>query len=231
MKTNKAKTYSYVIGLSVLLTLCTLVVLYVLNFPHIISNLTKLKPLTLIVLEYFKVLASWPIATFSSILFISLFFKSPLTTWLSYLKVSYGNLHVSSQLQTTNEDNELGHNIPEQSNTPQPMQPTNNDHTIVTNQADSNNPWRIAAYLWEYRFLNLHLVFNTKRILIWLNETKQVRLDAANAIWAPIIPSLAEREAILKVLLDHHLVQLSTVGNELNITPKGSEFVELMLKS
>lgn len=85
--------------------------------------------------------------------------------------------------------------------------------------------WRMQAYIWEYRYLNRFLVFNTRRFLVWLYK-KNVTVSLAHAHWSQFIPSLDERNAIYEAAYNHHLVEVLD-DHTIRLTPKGEEYVEL----
>ena len=83
---------------------------------------------------------------------------------------------------------------------------------------------RANAYLWEYKYLNLFLVPNTKNVLDWFYSLdKSISVSFFDNIWKTIIPDEKEREAILKALLNHYLI-IRNDGDMLVISPKGREY-------
>ena len=83
---------------------------------------------------------------------------------------------------------------------------------------------RANSYLWEYKYLNLFLVQNTKNILDWFYSLdKSITVSIYDNIWKSIIPDSKEREAILSALLNHYLINRND-GDMLEITPKGKEY-------
>ena len=82
---------------------------------------------------------------------------------------------------------------------------------------------RKRAHLWEYRFLNMFLVWNTQRVLEWLlNEPDSPTFTMYDAWWQKIIPSAEERRIIIQVLEDHNLVTMH--GDLIVVTDKGREY-------
>lgn len=82
---------------------------------------------------------------------------------------------------------------------------------------------RKRAHLWEYRFLDRFLVWNTQRILDWLiNEPDSPTFTMYDAWWQRIIPSAEERRIIIQVLEDHNLIAMQ--GELISVTEKGREY-------
>ena len=84
---------------------------------------------------------------------------------------------------------------------------------------------RARAYLWEYRYLNYFLAFQTQHVLDWLaslpSRTSAMLFDT---IWLPAIPSAQERRAIIDALQAHYLIQIE--NGLIEVTPKGREYIE-----
>ena len=82
---------------------------------------------------------------------------------------------------------------------------------------------KARAYLWEYCYLNYHLVNSTQRVLDWLISTSiQSSLSLFDTFWLPVIPALSERKAIISVLESHHLIAIE--NGLITVTPKGHEY-------
>jgi hypothetical protein len=82
---------------------------------------------------------------------------------------------------------------------------------------------KATSYLWEYRYLNLFLVYRTQAVLDWLIGLGQTTTYAYyDATWLPLIPSAKERNAIITALETHHLIQMDDAVIE--VTPKGREY-------
>lgn len=80
------------------------------------------------------------------------------------------------------------------------------------------------ASLWEYRYLNLFLVFRTQSVLDWLAALKdRATIGLFDTIWLPVIPDLNERKAVLQALQAHNLVELD--GPLISVTPKGFHYL------
>ena len=173
-------------------------------------------------LEYLKVLLNWPVI----ILVIIMNFKQPISQWLSQLRIDYGGLSLSSSQQAKSVEEK-------QTDSPAvPQVNPKNDQTEKTEKApdgasleDRLRQWRANAYIWEYRYLNYYLVYNTQCVLNWLyDNNKPIDFEVIDSVWRLIIPNAQERVAIVSALQQHYLIQ--TTGNGFEITPKGREYVE-----
>ena len=82
---------------------------------------------------------------------------------------------------------------------------------------------------WEFMYLNLFLVTNTKQVLLWFYSNRLVcSRQVYDQRWWTQIPDSNQRKIILDVLLSHELLFKSP--QEIAITPKGSSFVENWLR-
>jgi len=83
---------------------------------------------------------------------------------------------------------------------------------------------RVRAFLWEYRYLNYFLVPSTQHVFDWLATLKdRTTYVLYDAFWMPVIPSAAERKAIVSALEAHQLIFFS--GDLIEVTPKGREYL------
>ncbi len=182
----------------------------------------------ILLLEYLKVLLTWPVSSFFSILFLSLYFKRPISYWIKTLKIKYGDAEFSSQ-PVDSSTKSLHLPVPESRGSDAKAQ----EKDEFQKQLDQNNDpedlrrqilqWRTGAYLWEYRYLNLFLVPNTRMFLSWLYTQKSIDFGSAVAVWGTSLPH-DERSAIIMALQNHYLV--SVENGRITITPKGMEYIE-----
>ncbi len=188
-----------------------------------------------ITLEYLKLFLAWPPITLASVIFVSLLFKKPLSQWLSNLKIKYGGAEVSSLFQQRSE--------PVETKTPTTETAQNAALTRADEkQADASielpkenealkelvQQYRAGAYIWEYRYLNLFLVYNSKRVLTWLVDYgKAISIEVAAGIWSNQLPT-DQRDIIVEVLRSHSLIIVDIKQGTLEATPKGKEFVDFI---
>ncbi len=77
---------------------------------------------------------------------------------------------------------------------------------------------------WEFTYLDMFLVWNSKRVLVsMLRLGESIGRPRFHIMWAPHISQDGEREAILSVLLVHGL--LSEQAGMLAITDKGKDYI------
>ncbi len=82
---------------------------------------------------------------------------------------------------------------------------------------------REAAYLWEYRFLNLFLVRVTQEVLEWLAMRSTPATYETYDVWlSDRVTDPQERQVILNALRNHHLVHVN--DTLIQVTPKGHEY-------
>lgn len=99
-----------------------------------------------------------------------------------------------------------------------PLTPEQTEQIVHLIQSERAN-----AALWEYRYLNLFLVRSTQIILDWFYELQRpVGIREFDTIWNPLIPDVNQRNTILVVLENQHLIQRT--GDLIQITPKGREY-------
>lgn len=173
-----------------------------------------------IVLEYLKVLITWPFAViFIAVLCITNF-KEAISFWLRSLKIQHGDTVISSQYvhnKFENEKNKAEEKLIEQT------QPKNEE---VVNGADALN-WRANAYIWEYRYLNYYLILQTHLVLDWIYDLKTaIAFSFFDTSFKVTIPLAEERMAIITALSNHYLVSFE--GSKIEITEKGREYIEYM---
>jgi hypothetical protein len=168
-------------------------------------------------LEYLKVLLNnWPLMISIILVYLTRTFKSEISLWLKHLKVNYKDITVSSQ-HSMIESKLVEKKMIEQKETSIAVK--------AGEESDLEKQWKANAYLWEYRYLNYFLVYNTQLVLDWLyDQTAPISVIVADSVWIQKIPSSEERVVIIQALQQHHLV--SVESEKLSITPKGREYVE-----
>ncbi len=184
----------------------------------------------IIVLEYVKVLLSAPVI-FGVIAGVCLYlFKEQFRSLLSRVAViRWGGAELSApQPPSDTAENEA----PSASDLPVSAQvnlPAATDDQLpdaVKEQlVHALQAERVRAHLWEYRYLNHFFVPNTQSVLDWLSGlTTPTTFTTYDALWQAFIPGASERQAIIRVLEDHNLVD--TGGGLLVVTEKGREYIK-----
>lgn len=184
-----------------------------------------------LILEYLKVIISWPVAIFSSILILAIKFKTPFSSWLENMRIDYRGATFTSSQSMQKEIPNMGENPPLKQQEPIKLLDVSKEKDAkVQNLVNLVGQWRTNAYLWEYRYLNYYLVFNTKLILGWLYRCPPTPIDIKvyDSIWRDRIPFSNERAAILSALKEHFLIVWDDA--QISITPKGREYYEIMVK-
>lgn len=178
-----------------------------------------------LILEFCKVILAWPVCTVLIILFLSIYFKDPITKWLSRLKIEYGGATLTSQQPT---EISSGANLPSPS---VPKADTNDEfvRSLETKNIDELKElivqWRANAYIWEYQYLNRFLVYNSRKVLCWFYDiNRSLNIELVDAFWKTQIPDTDELGAILTALKNHYLVEF--YSGQISITPKGREYIE-----
>ena len=159
-----------------------------------------------LVLEYFRVIASWPVAILVLGVVVLVKFKIPITALID--RIASIRLPGGSELMT-----------------PQPA-PIATDQDSPTADAAALASERERGYLWEYRYLNQFLVPATQTVLDWLTNRPSPPSYATYDSWLlPVVPNPSERGAIINALSTHHLIQLD--HNQLiSVTQKGLEYLQ-----
>ena len=182
-----------------------------------------------LVLEYIRVLFSAPVVAALVVTAFFVIFKDDikdLMRRLATIRFPGGSEISTSQINRTKE------NVPTNHADPQiPTQPPSIHEgiTLTKEQAEELRQLfeaeRSNAHVWEYRYLNYFLVFNTQRVLDWLSSlTQRTSMSFFDTFWQPSIPSAQERQAIVSALQQHHLIELK--GNLIGITPKAREYIQ-----
>ena len=147
------------------------------------------------VLEFLKLIFAWPLCTVSIVVFLSLFFREPITNWLTRLKIEYGGATLSSQQPTESDSTQR---LPSSST---PKADPGDEFTKGLEKMDADQlkrqviQWRANTYVWEYQYLNRFLVYNSRRVLGWLYDLNQpVNIEYADSFWRPQISARNERD-------------------------------------
>jgi len=181
-----------------------------------------------LILEYLKVLLTWPVLLASvALVFMSQFREDLKSLILRIAKIKFpGGAEVSTPQSSR---------LAAEENKPAPEP---NDQPLITGLPENLTPQQTSqveelirshiatAYLWEYRYLNLFLARGTQMVLDWLiGLTHPVTDSYFDSTWLPLIPSASERQAIITALQAHHLIQHDPSGL-ITVTPKGREYQE-----
>lgn len=80
---------------------------------------------------------------------------------------------------------------------------------------------------WEYNYLNLFLVSNSKKVLFGMSQIScRVSTVVFHDLWDSLIPGHNEREAILSTLLRYGLISEEERSGMLEVTPNGHDYIK-----
>ena len=182
-----------------------------------------------IILEFLEIILSPQAIAGMVVALFLVFFKEDIAAL--FLRIGKIRLPGGTEVSTSQTEklNEAGENKPlpsaqrkeeNRENLPQTLDPQELEE--VKQLLDSE---RARAYLWEYRYLNYFLVWQTHQVLDWfstLNSPTSVSLF--HTIWLPAIPSSNERQNVLSALQGHYLIDIT--NDLISITPKGQEYIQ-----
>ncbi|MBI1337578.1 MAG: hypothetical protein GC164_11515 [Phycisphaera sp.] len=183
-----------------------------------------------IILDYLRVLFSWPVVTGVIAISAICLFKSDIKLLMSRIaKIRFpgGSELSTSQLERTKEEKTESERpeVPQvEANQPVPL-PADLEFTQqqleAVRQLYLNE--RANAYLWEYRYLNYFLAYQTQQVLDWLVPmSAPISRSLFDNIWTPYIPIVQERDAIINALQAHYLIGMDS--GLISVTPKGQEY-------
>ncbi|MCG8430929.1 MAG: hypothetical protein MJA29_07140 [Candidatus Omnitrophica bacterium] len=181
-----------------------------------------------LILDYLKVLLTWPVVFLIVALIFIFKFKEDLKALI--LRIAKIKLPGGTELTTPQskrlKEEELKTLPKTDTESLAQMLPdglTSDQRDAVEKLLSSH---KATSYLWEYRYLNYYLVFNTQIVLDWFIGLNQpIAYSFYDSTWLPTISSANEREAIITALQAHHLIQQDTSGL-ITVTPKGKEYHE-----
>lgn len=180
-----------------------------------------------IIIEYLKVVLSWPLSIMIIAALVLLNFKDSISVWLENLKIEYKDATLSSQSQRISFEKDSTEITKD---TILQIEPKKEEVNLPEDQDEKNGlivQWRANAYLWEYLYLNYYLVHHTHLVLDWFYGLKEgVTFSLFDTVFKQSIQTPQERASVIKALEEHYLLERS--NNILKITPKGKEYVEYM---
>jgi hypothetical protein len=183
-----------------------------------------------IILDYLRVLFSWPIVTGIIAVTTICLFKADiklLMTRIAKIRFPGGSELSTSQLERTKvEGAEPARPEVPQIEAQQPV-PLPKELEFTQQQLEAVRQLymneRANAYLWEYRYLNYFLAYQTQQVLDWLvTRTAPISRSLFDNIWTPYIPIVQERDAIINALQAHYLIAID--NGLISVTPKGQEY-------
>ncbi|KVX81204.1 hypothetical protein [Burkholderia ubonensis] len=180
-----------------------------------------------LILEYLKVVLSWPVVVGLGATVGTLWFRTELRALINRiasLEFPGGKL-VTQQAKIEEESatGEAAQPVPVDDAAPPALQGLRlSDEDQATLRAVFASE-RAAARMWEYHYLNYFFAPSTQHVLNWLIGLGQATtIDAYEAFWMNRIPSAIERQAILHALQKHLCIQVD--GPVINVSDKGNEY-------
>ncbi len=180
-----------------------------------------------LILEYLKVLLSAPVMGAAVAISFLVMFKNEIRKYISRITIKFPG---GAEVSTSQAEVSVGEAREPQRPLPQVAEPAPALPAGLTAQQQEEviqllKAEKAASYLWEYRYLNRFLVYQTQQVLDWLVGIPQpITTRLYDTHWLIQIPKAEERTAILFALQAHHLVQIT--GERLEVTEKGREYQE-----
>lgn len=179
-----------------------------------------------LILEYLKVLLSAPVMGAAAVITFYIMFRTEIRGYITRIAIIKfpGGAEVStSQAQVAVEEaRAVQRPLPQVTELaavlPAGLTPQQQEEIGQLLKAE-----KASSYLWEYRYLNKFLVYQTQQVLDWLVGIPQpITTRLYDTHWLIHIPKAEERSAILFALQAHHLIQIT--GEKLEVTEKGREY-------
>jgi hypothetical protein len=182
-----------------------------------------------LVLEYVRVLLSWPVVVLALGVFFLVRFKPQIAALID--RVASIKLPGGSEvlLPQTIHNELVAHAKVEATLTAQLGPVTANATGDVSSPNTVGVEQRVRsererAYLWEYRFLNGFLVPRTQLLLDWLASRAPTAYGTYDAWMMAHVTNPGERSAMIDALRSHHLI---TVDDDMiTVTEKGREYIQ-----
>jgi hypothetical protein len=174
------------------------------------------------VLDYLKVVLTWPVISGSLIAVFLFLFKSQISGLINRIgRIKFPGGEVSMSQQEKIELASPGPVAPPVSQAlPQGLHLSPEQIKQIESYLASE---RAATRVWEYRFLNYFFAQATQNVLDWFVSLQQsTTVSAFEAIWMHAIQNAQERTAILHALQMHVLINIS--GETITLTDKGREY-------
>lgn len=178
-------------------------------------------------LEYLKVLLTWPVIGGALVLFVIIFFRSELRSLIKSGRVKFRGWEFWTSQQQKIEEQASQEPVALASPQKAPalqegMHLTPKDIQEVRSYLDAE---RAAARIWEYRYLNYYLAEDTQAVLSWfVTLDRPTTIGAFEAVWMHAIQLAQERQAVLHALQLHVLITIG--GQTIALTDKGKEYAQ-----
>jgi hypothetical protein len=172
-----------------------------------------------LVLEYLRVVLSWPVITLALGGAFLWFFREEIKAALNRIAgFRFGDKEL---LMTQATNNVLAAAAPQPPEATPALPAANGPDTEERVSTE-----RERALLWEYRFLNYFLVPRTQLILDWLASRPAMSVHTYDSWLMGSVPNPTERIAVLNALRNHHLVDVRDNDHMIVVNPKGREYIQ-----
>jgi hypothetical protein len=195
-----------------------------------------------IILEYLRVILSWPLLTFILLIIFLFKFANSIKVFLENLRsLKAGPFEFSQQQKPPEEINKkIEDKLEESGITLTKEQLKQIEETFETlSKEKQNKEFQISkqgevirylaerAELYEFLYLNLYLVYNSKIALFWfVNPSTKDNFIYSFPLPPQIVNQTAEKEAIFTVLLSNGLIEQD--GLLFKISEKGKRFLKFL---
>lgn len=198
-----------------------------------------------IIPEYITALLSWPVAVFVISIILLNKFSEEISSFLRNTRIfKAGPVELQSQLQTEagtkskKTSKKINQSIAKKGivltdeqikqlevEFNKLSQETSSQDEQIKNKDQLIEYLAVRSELYEFMYLNLYLVQNTKLVLLWFNVQPFTK-DFFNLSFQNTIPNPMEKEAIFNALLNNQLTK-AAAGN-FKITEKGFRFLKFI---
>lgn len=180
-----------------------------------------------LVLEYLKVVLSWPVVVGIGSIIAGVCFKEEVRGLINRIS-SFKILGQELATQQSKIDSEVAEDgavqpVPADD---APLLALDGFQLTPAQQAQIRETFtaeRAAARIWEYRYLNYFFAPSTQAVLDWLVALGAgTTFDAYEAYWVNRIPYAGERQAVIHALQMHLCIQID--GPTIAVSEKGKEY-------
>jgi len=182
--------------------------------------------ITEIILNYLKLIFSWPVAFFIIMIVFLFKYRDSLNKLIENIKsVKAAGVEVIAQTKTEEPDVEKEDiNKKVIDNLLHQLGTLELEKGKIVSEAQTLI-WGLynEAEFYKFSFLNLLFVANTKIILKWFNDISETTKEIYKSSWRPIIKNEEQLDIILSVLLNFKMVEENDIN--VRITEDGRKFL------
>jgi hypothetical protein len=194
-----------------------------------------------IILEYFKIFISWPVGvTAISLLFVFKFSNEISAFLKDVCKVKFGQLEVIKQAETPritqnrkkqkSKTNGITFTTEQINKLDEEFKKLASERDIkdeeIKNKNELINYMIFRSEIYEFSYLNLFLVPNTKMVLLWIQSQNKVIRELLVLYIKSLVNDGLQLEVIINTLVTNELIQMD--NGIFQITDKGNRFLEFI---